>query len=303
MNISASSKAVAVSLMLLVSPLMADTINVKTYRGEVAVEKSPETIAVLDIAAVDTLNALGVPIDGTIDKMQVEYLSEVSESAKVVGTIFEPDYKALTMLGPDLIVVGGRSSTTIDKVSKVAPAIDMTIWGDSLLDQARQRLQGYGELFNKKEKADALAAELDTAIAKAQQAVVGKGNGLIIMTNGTKVSAFGPKSRFGWAFSALNLEASTKDVSIATHGDTVSFEFILDQNPDWLLVVDRSAAIGREGESAKQTLDNEIIHKTKAWKSQQIIYLNSADIYIANGGIQSLLRTLKHLTQSFNKAQ
>ena len=48
-------------------------------------------------------------------------------------------------------------------------------------------------------------------------------------------------------------------------------------------------------------LDNEIMHKTKAWKNKQIIYLNSADIYISGGGIQSQLRTLEHLAKAFIK--
>ncbi|RVU84859.1 siderophore ABC transporter substrate-binding protein [Leucothrix sargassi] len=282
---------------------MAETVNIDTARGEVAVEKSPQKIAVFDIPAVDTLNALGVPVTGTVEKMFVDYLDEVGKSATVVGSLFEPDYKALSSMKPDLIIVGGRSSTTLDKVSKIAPAIDMTVWGDDLLKQVRQRLTSYGQLFDKEAKAEALVKELDNALSEAKAAVADKGNGLIIMTNGTKVSAFGAGSRFGWIYSALDLPASTEDISIANHGDTVSFEFILKQNPDWLLIVDRGAAIGQEGSSAKQTLDNEIMHKTKAWQNQQIIYLNSADIYISSGGTQSQLRTLKQLTAAFNKAK
>ncbi|PWQ95168.1 siderophore ABC transporter substrate-binding protein [Leucothrix arctica] len=294
-------KAAALSLMIFSSPLFAEEISVETARGAVSVTKIPKTIAVFDIPAVDTLHALGVPIAGTVGKMYVDYLDDVTDSAKVVGSLFDPDFKALSIMQPDLIIVGGRSSTSIDKVSKIAPAIDMTITGDALLDLTRQRLKTYGELFDKEEKAKSLTAELDEAIKAAQEAVAGKGNGLIIMTNGAKLSAFGVGSRFGWIYPALNLPASTDDITVANHGDSVSFEFILQQNPDWLLVVDRGQAIGQEGNSANQTLDNEIIHKTKAWKNKQIVYLNSADIYISSGGIQSQLRTLKHITKLFNK--
>lgn len=59
-------------------------------------------------------------------------------------------------------------------------------------------------------------------------------------------------------------------------------EFILNANPDWLFVLDRDNAIGRtEGQSAQQVLDNPLIHKTKAWQNDRIVYLDSASLYIA----------------------
>ncbi|WP_022952900.1 siderophore ABC transporter substrate-binding protein [Leucothrix mucor] len=282
---------------------MAETITIETARGPATVDAKPETIAVFDIPAVDTLNALGITVNGTVDEVFVDYLDEVSQSAKVTGSLFEPDYKALSMMKPDLIIVGGRSSTTLDKVSKVAPAVDMTITGDALMEQSRQRINTYGELFGKQDKAKELVSELDDALAQAKAAAKGKGNGLILMTNGPKVSAFGTGSRFGWIYSALDLKAATSDISIANHGDAVSFEFVLKVDPDWILVIDRSSAIGAKDESPTQTLDNEIIHQTKAWKNNQLVYLNSADIYIASGGIQSQLRTLALLSKAFNAAQ
>lgn len=263
---------------------------------------SPGTIAVFDIPAVDTLTALGVPIAGTVNKLYVDYLDEVGESAAVVGSLFEPDYKALADLNPDLIVIGGRSSTTYDNISKLAPTIDMTVYGDDLLTQVRQRLQDYGEIFGKQEKAAQLSTELDAALAEAKAATSNKGDSLIIMTNGPKISAFGPGSRFGWVYDALGLQANADDVAIANHGDAISFEFLLEQDPEWLLVLDRSAAIGQESASAQQTLDNEIMHKTTAWKKGQVVYLNSANVYIAGGGITSQLRTLAQITEEFGAA-
>ncbi len=94
----------------------------------------PEKVAILDVAAIDSLHALGVLPAGRPDNTLVDYLGDVTEAAKPVGTLFEPDLEALATLEPDLIVAGGRSATQLDAVSQVAMAIDMTIGADLVSD-------------------------------------------------------------------------------------------------------------------------------------------------------------------------
>jgi len=87
----------------------------------------------------------------------------------------------------------------------------------------------------------------------------------------------------------------------ANHGEAVSFEFIRDANPDILLVIDRMAAIGQEGEGAQATLDNALVHETTAWKTGQVVFLSSAPIYIAGGGIQSMNLTLDEINAAVSE--
>lgn len=294
-----STTSLALILSAAICPLSVHAVELETARGTVTIETQPSTLAVFDIPAVDTLDALGVPVAGTADKLFVDYLESVEKSATPVGSLFDPDYQALAELEPDLVIVGGRSAGTLETVAKLSPAIDMSIDGTNLLAQTRARTFQYGELFNKNEKAQELVAQLDSSLEEARSAVMNKGKVLVLMTNGPKISAFGPESRFGWIYTELGLEAAADDVAVASHGDAVSFEFVLDHDPDWLLVIDRTAAIGQQGDSARQTLDNELIHETKAWKSDHIVYLNSADLYIAGGGIQSQTRTLDQIAEAF----
>jgi iron complex transport system substrate-binding protein len=123
------------------------------------------------------------------------------------------------------------------------------------------------------------------------------------MTNGPKVTAYGPGSRFGWVHAALDLPPAVPDVEAATHGEAVSFEFIANANPDWLLVLDRAAAIGSEDQNAKATLDNELVAGTTAWKRGQVIYLPAGDFYIAAGGVQAMSRVFTAITEAYAKAQ
>lgn len=82
----------------------------------------------------------------------------------------------------------------------------------------------------------------------------------------------------------------------------MSFEFVAEANPDWLLVIDRGAAVGQGGEAAAATLDNPLIAGTTAGKAGQIVYLDGSAMYLASGGVQSLSGALTQLTQAFGSA-
>ncbi|MGH1414413.1 MAG: siderophore ABC transporter substrate-binding protein [Pelagimonas sp.] len=291
-------KKLTLSLAMLTSPAFADTISVDTYTGAADVPLAPETVAVFDVAAMDTLSALGVKPNGAVSPIYVTYLEGALDGATKVGTLFEPDFEAVAAMGPDLIVAGGRSAKVAPDLAKIAPTVDMTIWEDTV-GQGLDRLATFGRIFDKQAEAKALADSFNAKLDAAKTAVSGQGNALIIMTNGPKVSAYGAGGRFGWLHNTIGLPEAVEAVEQATHGEAISFEFIRDANPDILIVVDRLAAIGRDGERAQTTLDNALVHETTAWKTGKVIYLNSAPLYIASGGIQSMTMTLDEITTAF----
>lgn len=278
----------------------AGAIEIETAQGTVDIPGTPETIAVFDIAAIDTLDRLGVRISGLPDTLFLPELQHLAGGAEKVGTLFEPNLEALSALDPDLIIVGGRSATQREAAERVAPAIDMTLYGVDLISEARTRIDTYGRLFGREDAAAEALAEFDAAIARAKQSVAGKGRALIIMTNGPKVSAYGAQSRFGWLHRELDLPAAMDESDGAQHGEAVSFEFIREADPDWLIVLDRSAAIGAGDANAKATLDNELVASTTAWKKGQVVYLPAADFYIAAGGAKATIRVLDAVALAFS---
>lgn len=287
----------ALGLAMAAPAAHAADVTIATARGDVTLPAMPERLAVFDIAALDTIAALGVAPAGVPDKLYVDYLADAAAKAAPVGTIFEPNLEALAALGPDLIVIGSRSSTQGDALAPLATTIDMTVGADLVAD-ARARLLAYGTLFGKQDKAAELVAALDARLAAVQAATAGKGRALILMTSGPKVAAYGKGSRFGWLHNALNLTEAHENLNPETHGDAVSFEFIAETNPDWLIVVDRAAAIG-EASSAQATLDNPLVKGTVAGSKGQIIYLNPTPLYIAGGGYTSVMGTLGELLAAF----
>lgn len=284
--------ALAAALTLAALPALADPVTIATARGSVSLPARPASVAVYDVAAADTLAALGVPAAGLPEKLYVDYLDP--KAAAPIGTLFEPDLEALSALAPDLIVVGARSAAQFDAVAQVAPTLDMTISADVVGD-ARARLAAYGALFGKEAKAAELAAALDTRIAAVQAAAKGKGDALIVLTNGPKISAYGRGSRFGWLHDTVGLPEAYPALKPEVHGDAISFEFIAEVDPDWLIVVDRGAATGAEGPAALDTLDNPLVAGTKAAKAGQVVTLNAANLYIAGGGYQALMENLAEL--------
>jgi iron complex transport system substrate-binding protein len=289
-----------IALSLLATPAFADPVTIDTARGPVALEP-PERVVVLDVAALDTIDALGVAPLGVPDQLYLPQLAHLEGAAEPVGTLFEPNFEAIAALEPDLIVIGGRSSAQFDALSALAPTIDMTIDGArSLSADARARVVAYGRLFGREAAAAELAARLDAALAAARAAVADKGDGLVLLTNGTKMSAFGPGSRFGWVHTELGLPAAVETSYEGSQGESVSFEFVQKADPDWLVVVDRAAAIGQSAEGARQTLDNPLVHETTAWKADQLVFLDPAGMYVANGGVRALTGLLEQVTDAFD---
>lgn len=280
----------------------ANEVTIPTARGEVSLKANPAKIAVFDTGSLDTLQALGVKIDGAPQAIKaLTYLKPTFEQAKVVGTLFEPNFEVLHELKPELIIVGTRTAKKYDAISQLGiPTIDLTDNGDKLIESGLSRLDSFGKLFGKQAEAEKLTKEINELFAQTKAAVKGKGNGLIILVNGGKISAFGSGYRLSWIHNDLGVPFADETIKGAGHGQPISFELIQKLNPDWLFVLDRIAAIGQEGKSAQEVLNNELIHQTKAWKNNQIVYLSSAS-YLAPGGVEQIKMDLTTIKNAFEK--
>ena len=283
----------ALSCITMAISTFAKEITIPTARGDVTLAASPAKIAVYDTGSLDTLQALGVKVDGAADVGKIlPYLKPTLDSAKNVGTIFEPNLEALNELKPDLIIVGTRTAKKFDDVSAIAKTIDLTDNGDKLVESGLQRIDSFGRLFDKQAAADKLKG--------TKAAVKDKGNGLIILVNGGKISAFGSGYRLSFIHDELGVPMADPSIKGTGHGQPASFEFIEKTNPDWLFVLDRISAIGEEGKTAKDVLDNELVRRTKAWKNGHVVYLSSAS-YLAPGGAEQLKTDLNAIKTAFEK--
>lgn len=258
-------------------------------QGETVIDVAPQRVAVFDTASLDTLLALGVPVAGVTSGVMPEYLaSRIDPETPRIGTLFEPDYEAVNALAPDLIIVGGRSAAKYPELAGMAPTIDMTVTRGDYLASARANVETLGRIFDKEAEAAALLADYDAEVTALRELAPDAGRVLVILTTGGRMSAHGAGSRFGVLHDDYGLAPAADGLDTGTHGQAISHEFILETDPDWLFVVDRDAAIGREGQSARQLLDNELVQRSKAWKAGHVVYLDPALWYLVGGGITAL---------------
>lgn len=267
-----------------------ETVTITHVQGETTVVKNPETVVVFDYSLLDTLDQLGIPVAAVPQSNLPPFLSKYADSEYVnAGTLFEPDYEQINALTPDLILVAGRSSGAYGELAKIAPTIDMTIDVTKFLTDYETNLRNIGLIFDREEEIEQRLAEIEASIEQVRAKASESGQkALIVLVTGGNVTAYGPGSRFGGIIhDLLGVTPVVEDIEAATHGDAISFEFILEHDPDILFVIDRDSAIGQGTVAAQQVLDNEIIHATKAWQNNKIVYLDPAIWYLANSGLRT----------------
>lgn len=279
------------------------TIEVDTAKGPVSLAMNPSPLVVYDMTLMQDLAALDVAVDGMPTGLHLDNLhSKTQPEPKAVGTVFEPDLEALNAMQPQAILVGSRMAEKYDALSSIAPTLDMTIDTANIYESSKQRLHDLGALFGKSAQAANLQQDIDTLIDDTKTLTEDKGTGLVVMVNGNKLSAYGDKSRYGFIHTVLDIPIADDQIADARHGQPVSFEYIQKTNPDWLFVVDRSAAIGEDGAGAKAVLDNPLVAQTNAWTNDQVVYL-SPDSYLAFGGYYQWMQDLTTIKDAFASAK
>lgn len=296
--------ALAMSVNIIASQAQAEEVTIKHVQGEATIEKKPSKVLSFDLATLDNLDRLGITVQGAPIAILPDYLSKYSDaSIDKIGTLFEPDYETVNAAEPELIIVAGRSAPKLSELSKIAPTIDLTVSTTNFMDDVKSNVKTLGIIFDKEEEAKAEIAKLDADIAALKEKTAGKGTGLMVMTNGGKISAYGLGSRFGMLHTDFGVAPANNAIEVGGHGQPVTSEFILETNPDWLFVLDRDVAVGGNGNSAKQVLDNELVRQTNAWKKDQVIYLNSQNWYLVGGGLTALHSSIDQLSEAFDKAK
>ena len=281
----------------------AATLTVPTARGDAVVPKNPERVAVYDWAALDTLTELGVNVGATTAPVRVDYLQPAFDKAATVGTLFEPDYEALHRYNPQLVITGGPGAEAYEQLAKNATTIDLTVDNGNIRTSGEKQMETLARIFGKEARAAELKAQIDALFAQTREAAKGKGRGLVLSVTGNKVSAFGTQSRLAsWIHGDIGLPPVDESLRNEGHGQPVSFEYIKEKNPDWIFIIDRTAAIGQEGPAAVEVLDNALVRGTNAWKRKQIIVMPAAN-YIVAGGARQLIQAAEQLKAAFEKAE
>ncbi|WP_342415592.1 siderophore ABC transporter substrate-binding protein [Paenibacillus sp. FSL R10-2782] len=278
------------------------TIEVKHALDEnpVQVKVNPKNVVVFDFGALDTLDKLGVDVAAVAQQDLPTYLSKYKDSKYAsAGTLFEPDYEKISDLSPGLIIIGGRQADAYKELSKIAPTISLAVDTKDFVNSFKKNVETLGQIFDKEDAAKQELATIDSSIkAVHDKAVASKAKGLIVLTNEGSLSAYGEQSRFGIIHDALGVTPVDPDIKVSTHGQKVSFEYVQQKNPDYIFVVDRGAVVVKEGKeqvTGKQTIENELVKKTNAFKNGHIVYLDPNYWYLSGNGLESVSEMIKEI--------
>ena len=312
------------------------TLNANKEETEITVPYNPQRIAILDLAALDIIDNLGLGdrIVGTANT-SIDYLSDYVDNKEIknLGTIKEADLEAVMECEPDVIFIGGRLSASYDALSEIAPVIYLATDTEiGLVASVTKNATTIASLFGMESEIEKKTVDFTERIAALQAVAEGK-TALVGMTTSGSFNLLGNDGRcsiIGVEVGFNNLTASdAKDGqtdkgygnntagqkkegnkgndksgnSGSPHGNESSFETVVAKNPDYIFVMDRDRAIGTEGvQMAQEIMENELVMSTDAYKNGHIVYLEHPAVwYTAEGGITALDVMLQDLESALLK--
>ncbi|WP_042198898.1 siderophore ABC transporter substrate-binding protein [Paenibacillus camerounensis] len=294
------------------------TIEITDAHGTVAVPVNPKNVISLDSRTFETLaswniNLAAVPKD--VMPADSPYVSD--ESVQNVGNHREPNLEIVAAANPELVIIGQRFAGYYEDIKKLVPnaaVIDLNFDvseaaatpGDNLVNGLKNATVTLGQIFDKNEEAKQLTADFDKAIEAAKSAYNGTDTVMGVEVSGGNIGfsaphfgrVWGPMyDIFGWK-PALEIENATSDHK----GDDISVEAIAQSNPDWLLVLDRDAAVSSETDAvpAQDVIDNSpALQNVTAVSKGQLAYAPN-DTY-TNESIETFIEIFKNLADTLSK--
>ena len=295
--------------------LMAATVQAELLSAEQLpgyFEAAPERVVSYDLSVVDTLVSLGVTPVGVPSSVFTGHLQALNELPKA-GSLFEPDVAALESLNPQLLIVGGRSRNTAEQLSKIAPTINFADEQLKFLEQNAKTSRSLGQLFAKEALVEKQLEQIQTNVAQLHDLTQNQ-TGLMLFTMNGNVMAHAPGDRFGYMHELTGLtpvlpaakpnantsrpEPNSPEAKKLAQERINTLQNALASNPDWLIVLDRSAINGGT-KTAQETLSKHpVISQSAAFKDNRVIYVDPNGWYIIGSGLQNLTQiTEQFLTE------
>lgn len=269
------------------------SLNANKEEIDLEVPYDPERIAVLDMAALDILDNLGLGerVVGSAST-SLEYLTKYGENEEIanLGTIKEADLEAVMECSPDVIFIGGRLASSYDALSEIAPVVFLSTDSElGVVKSVTKNANTLASMFGLEDQVSEKTKGFEERIAALKEKAEGK-TALVGMTTSGSFNLMGNDGRCSIIGVEIGFDNLTAAESTSTHGNEASFETVVQKNPDYIFVMDRDSAIGADGaQTAKEIMENELVMGTTAYQNGHIVYLEHPAVwYTAEGGITAL---------------
>ncbi|TRY17756.1 ABC transporter substrate-binding protein [Tessaracoccus rhinocerotis] len=289
----------------------AGTVEIEDNNGTLTVNVPPTSVVALDNRTFETLAAWGVELSAAARTLMpsTNPLKD-DDSIPDLGNHREPNLELIVAAEPDLIVNGQRFTDFFDDIATLAPdAVQLNLEpreGEPFDAELKRQVTVLGQVFGKEAEAEALNGEFDASIEAVRAAYTEGETVMAVNVSGGNVGYIAPSlgrtlgplfDIFGFT-PALQVDGASDD----HQGDDISVEAIADANPDWILVMDRDAAVSAddpEYKPAAQVIEESAaLQGVTAVAEGNIIYM-PADTY-TNEGIQTYTEFFNALAEAFS---
>ena len=256
-------------------------------------------IATFDLGSLDTLDALGLSeqVVGVPKASLPRYLEQyAADTYSDIGGLRSPDMAALADANPTLIVHTGRQADWEAELGEIAPLLNTSLTGDDYLAAFDANVHELAGQLSAESNAEAALAALHTEIEQQREALREAPTTLVVTHNGGNLMLNQhPVVHQVLGITALEMpESVTPEVRGERTFTPLSAEAIAEINPEVVLVIDRSAAIGDEPADADQLRDT----LADAGTNPQVVILTPALWYLSGGGLQSLALQMDEVTSA-----
>ena len=297
-----------------------ETITIKALNAnreltDIEVPYNPKRIAILDMPALDIVDALGMG-DRIVGSAQVsiEYLKDYNpdeSNGKIMnlGTVKTADLEKVAACEPDVIFIGGRLSSLYADLEAIAPVVYLGVdYEKGVVESTKDNAQTIASIFGKEAEVDAMFADFQPRIDALHEVLNGK-NVLLGMYNSNALGLMDTEAQLNIIAKELganNLGETVGESEKASHGEEASWETIITLNPEYLFILDRSTATGAAEEGVlgvREVIENDLIKELDVYKNGKIVYfIEHANVwYTSIGGVQALDTMLGDLEKALLK--
>lgn len=279
----------------------------------VQLKNAPKKLAVYDLSALDTLNALGLEAQLVPASSFAGALSKYQQATYIkAGSLFEPDLKVLETEKPDLIIVGGRSASKAAQLKTIAPVINLSADTDHYMSDLSARTQLLAKAFKKEKIAQEKLAKVAQLQTQLKQQTQGK-SAIMLFSVGDNFMPHAENDRFGFVYdfaglksvlelseknNAARAEAGSPEALKAAEKNIQRLQAAVAKNPDYIIVLDRGAVNTQKYTAQDHIKNHPALKNSKALAENKVIYVNADAWYLTGAGLDNTAFMLEELIKA-----
>ena len=295
------------------SATQASSVTIDANDGAVEINLPVTRAASLDNRTFEVLQQWDVELVAAPKKLIPSTITAFNgEGVADVGMHREPNLEALVAAEPDLIISGQRFTKFDSQIKELAPDVPLINLepreGQPFDQELIREVTDLGEIFGKQDEAKKLVDDFNASIERAKKAYDGSSTVMAVDVSGGNIGYVAPGKGRTWGpvFDLLDLKPAL-EVEGATDshtGDDISVEAIAEANPAWIFVLDRDAAITKDGSNtpAETVISgNAVLQNVTAISTGQVVYAPN-DTY-TNESIITYTEIFNSLADAFEAAK